>query len=76
MNFKDYIVVVVFRHDGVDFGGHGGLAVHADGEAKVVGWPVAYKATNAGWYSSTLAIFPRKGITSVEGQKLPKGKEP
>jgi hypothetical protein len=70
VNFKDYFVVVTFRESGIDFEVHGGLATDAKGAAKVVGFPAHHMATNAGWYSTTIAVFPRRGIVTVEGQKL------
>jgi hypothetical protein len=70
INFKDYVVVVVFRQSGVDFKLSGGLETDAKGHAKVVGPPAHRIATNAGWYSTTIGVFPRKGIVSIEGQKL------
>ena len=70
VNFKDYFVVVVLRVSGVDFD-NGGLATNDKGEAQVVGLPAHHIVTNAGWWSTTIGIFPRKGIVSVEGVKLP-----
>jgi hypothetical protein len=71
INFKDYFVVVAFRESGVDFQLNGGLAVGGKGDAKVVGLPAHRIVTNAGWYSTTIGVFPRKAIVSVEGHKLP-----
>ncbi len=72
INFKDYFAVLAFRRDGLDFQLLGGLAIDAAGDAKVVGLPAHPLVTNAGWYSSTLAVFPRTGVVSVDGHKLPK----
>jgi len=71
VNFKDYFVVVVFRESGLDFEITGGLATGPKGNAKVVGLPAHQLATNAGWYSTTLGVFPRRGIASVDWQNLP-----
>ena len=74
VNFADYFVVVVFRESGVDFELHGGLAIDPKGNARVVGLAAHWLATNAGWYSTTIGVFPRTGIMSVEGHKLLKAK--
>ena len=71
VNFMDYFVVVVFRAEGVDFELTGGLVTDPKGNAKVVGRAAHHIVTNAGWYSTTIGVFPRKGIASVEGHKLP-----
>jgi hypothetical protein len=71
VNFKDYLVVVDFRVSGIDFRPTGGLAIDPKGNAKLAGLPAHWIQTNAGWYSTTIGVFPRKGIVSVEGQKLP-----
>jgi hypothetical protein len=66
--------VVVFRESGVDFELQGGLATNSKGNARVVGLAAHWLATNAGWYSTTIGVFPRTGIVGVEGQKLPQVK--
>ena len=70
VNFKEYVVVVAFRVSGLEFEASGGLEVDPKGNAKVVGPHAFVIMTNAGWYSTTIGVFPRRGITTIDGQKL------
>lgn len=71
VNFKEYFVVVTFRELGLDYGTSGGLEVDAKGNAKVLGEPI-YPHTDSDrrTYSTTIGVFPRRGITTIHGQKL------
>ncbi|HKB42531.1 MAG TPA: hypothetical protein VKD72_39250, partial [Gemmataceae bacterium] len=72
VDFKDHFVLVLVRLDGFDLAA-GGLAVAGQGEAKVqraVGVPLGGFMGNV-YYSTTIAVFPRDRIKSVEGKKLP-----
>ena len=71
VNFKEYVVVVVFRVSGLEFEASGGLEVDPKGIAKVVGPNAFVIRTNAGWYSTTIGVFPRRGIMTIDGHKLP-----
>ena len=70
VNFKDYFVLVVRRPLGLDLHS-GGLAVAEGGEAKIQGRGVHPDEMNSRIHSSTIAIFPRSGIKTVEKTKLP-----
>ena len=79
VDFQANFALLIFRESGFDFrksGGltaraeiEGGLMVDPQGEAKLLGVPASITGTNAGWHSTTIAIFPRQGIVTVEGQK-------
>lgn len=71
INFKDYFVVVVFRPFGLDFELGGGLAVDERGDAQPRGMRLDADTMNSGVYSTTIGVFPRDGIRSVQGKKLP-----
>jgi hypothetical protein len=71
VNFKDYFVVVVFRPFGLDFELSGGLAIDERGDAQPRGMRLDADNMNSGVYSTTIGVFPRAGIKSVEGKKLP-----
>jgi len=73
INFKEYVAVVVFRVAGLDFEANGGLEVDPQGNAKVIGPDAFTILTNAGWYSTTIGVFPRRGISAIDGRKLPAG---
>ena len=73
VNFKEYVVVVAFRVSGLEFEASGGLEIDPKGDAKVVGPNAFVIMTNAGWYSTSIGVFPRRGITTIGGQKLPAG---
>lgn len=76
VNFKEYVVVVAFRVSGLEFEARGGLELDPTGNANVVGPPAFVIGTDAGWYSTTIGVFPRRGVTAVGGQKLPAVEEP
>jgi hypothetical protein len=72
INFSDYFVLVVTKPLGLDFAqpfGH--LLVDGSGNAKIRGIALHGDNMNSVWISTTIAIFPRDGIKSVESKKLP-----
>jgi hypothetical protein len=74
VNFKDYFVLVVRKPLGLDLSppfGH--LALDDKGEAKIRGLNAHPDSMNSRFHSSTIALFPRSGIKTVEGSKLPAG---
>jgi hypothetical protein len=74
VNFKEYFVLVVHKPLGLDLSQpFGFLAVDGQGEAKVRGLPVHPDSMNSAIHSSPIAVFPRSGIKTVEGKKLPPG---
>src|SRR5262245_12081701 len=70
VDFKDHFVLVLVRPLGLDFR-VGGLAVDEQGEAKARGARVHPDNMNSMFHSTTIAVFPRDRIKSVEGKKLP-----
>jgi hypothetical protein len=70
VNLKDYFVLVVHRPGGLTFL-FGGLALDDQGEAKIGGIDEHPDNMNSRIYSSTIAVFPRRGIKTVEGKPLP-----
>ena len=72
VNFKEYVVVVVFRINGLDYDAKGGLAMDAKGNAKVVGVnTIPFADSDVTDYTTTIGVFPRRGITTINGQQLP-----
>lgn len=72
VNFNEYFVVVVNRPLGLDLSApFGKLCIDAKGDAKVVGLNAHADDRDSIAISSTLAVFPRTGVRSVEGKKLP-----
>ena len=76
VNFKEYFVLVVRKPLGLDLSPpFGFMVVDAQGEAKIRGLPAHPDSMNSRIHSSTIAIFPRAGIKTVEGNKLSAGQE-
>src|SRR5262245_6767758 len=72
VNFEDYFVLAVTKPLGLDLSlPWGGLALDDKGRATIRGSDVHADDMNSRFHSSTLAIFPRSGIQTVEGMKLP-----
>jgi hypothetical protein len=71
VNFNDYFVLVDFRRFGLDFDLNGGLAVNKSGDARIRGLPFHPDNMNSAFHSTTIGIFPRAGVNSVAGKKLP-----
>jgi len=71
VNFEDYFVLTVTRPGGLDFSAWGGLALNEKGKATVHGRDVHPDNMNSRYHSTTIGIFPRSGIQTVDGMKLP-----
>jgi hypothetical protein len=74
VNFQDYFVLVDSRRFGLDFAIGGGLAVDERGDARAGGFRADPDARNSAVHSTTIGVFPRAGIKSVGGKKLPVSK--
>jgi hypothetical protein len=71
VNFDEYFVVVVRKPLGLRFSS-GGLAVDRRGQARLLtGFPEHPDNRAGRTHSSSIGIFPRAGITTVNGKKLP-----
>jgi hypothetical protein len=70
VDFRNNFVLVLLRPLGLDFE-VGGLTVDEHGASKARGMPVHPDFMNSSFHSTTIAVFPRDGIKSVEGKKLP-----
>jgi hypothetical protein len=76
VNFKEYFVLVVYKRFGLDLSPPiGCLAVDARGAAKIRGLPAHLDSMSSAIYSTTVAIFPRSGIKTVEGKRMPARQE-
>ncbi len=70
VDFEKHVVVLAQRVYGLNFEPHDGLVVGEKGEARLVGRKHTQVIMNAGIWSTTIAVFPRKGIESIDGVKL------
>ena len=71
INVEDYFVVTDFRALGLTFEFAGGLAIKEGGDAELRGLPRDADVMNSMFHSTTIAVFPRAGVKSVAGKKLP-----
>jgi hypothetical protein len=74
VDFDAHFVVVVTKPLGLSLAApFGHLSVDAKGNAMLHGLPAHADDRGSIAVSSTLAVFPRRGVKSVEGKKLPRG---
>jgi hypothetical protein len=74
VNFADYFVVADFRALGLTFEFGGGLVVGEGGDSKLRGLGLHPDVMNSQFHSTTIAVFPREGVKTVAGKKLPAAK--
>lgn len=68
VNFDEYFVIVVRKPLGLRFGG---LAVDRRRQATIRGFAEHWDNRAGRTHSSSVGVFPRAGITTVNGKKLP-----